>query len=59
MCAEALGLTTPDYYYYLNQSGTYDVDGMDDKQEYKEMRVSVRVCKEYTGVGGGGGRGRG
>ena len=35
-----LGLTEPSYYYYLNQSGTYSVDGTDDVKEYEETRVS-------------------
>lgn len=35
-----LGLTDPSYYYYLNQSGTYSVDGTDDVKEYEETRVS-------------------
>ncbi|OWF39023.1 Unconventional myosin-Ie [Mizuhopecten yessoensis] len=33
---ESLGLTTPDYYMYLNQSGTYTVDGTDDVAEYRD-----------------------
>ena len=41
---EQLGLTTPDYYYYLNQSGTYEVDGVDDVQEYQETRVCLTLC---------------
>ena len=36
---EQLGLTSPDYYYYLNQSGLYVVDGIDDVQEYHDTRV--------------------
>ncbi|XP_062308701.1 unconventional myosin-If [Osmerus eperlanus] len=33
---EALGLMTPDYYYYLNQSGTYKVDGTNDSKDFQE-----------------------
>lgn len=36
---EGLGIMTPDYYYYLNQSGTYKVDGTDDRKEYQETMV--------------------
>ena len=36
-----LGLTEPSYYYYLNQSGTYSVDGTNDVKEYEETRVST------------------
>ena len=37
---DALGITTPDYYFYLNQSGCYDVDGTDDKQDFRDTLVS-------------------
>ena len=39
---ETFGLTTPDYYYYLNQSGCYDVDGVNDVQEYQDTRVMIK-----------------
>ncbi|XP_068688023.1 unconventional myosin-Ie-like isoform X1 [Montipora foliosa] len=38
-----LGLTEPSYYYYLNQSGTYSVDGTDDVKEYEETRKAMDV----------------
>ena len=38
--SENLGITTPDYYYYLNQSGTFQVDGTDDNQEFQDTLVS-------------------
>ncbi|KAL9988183.1 hypothetical protein ACROYT_G002593 [Oculina patagonica] len=38
-----LGLTEPSYYYYLNQSGTYSVDGTNDVQEYEETRKAMDV----------------
>ncbi|KAJ7385321.1 Unconventional myosin-Ie [Desmophyllum pertusum] len=38
-----LGLTEPSYYYYLNQSGTYSVDGTDDVKEYGETRRAMDV----------------
>ncbi|XP_065059730.1 unconventional myosin-Ie-like [Rhopilema esculentum] len=40
---ETFGLTTPDYYYYLNQSGCYDVDGVNDVQEYQDTRNAMEV----------------
>uniref|UniRef100_A0AAX7U2Q4 Myosin IF n=1 Tax=Astatotilapia calliptera TaxID=8154 RepID=A0AAX7U2Q4_ASTCA len=36
---EALGIMTPDYYYYLNQSGTYKVDGTNDSKDFQETMV--------------------
>ena len=38
-CAESLGLTQPSYFYYLNQSGTYKVDGTDDSAEFDATMV--------------------
>ncbi|CAG2209745.1 MYO1 [Mytilus edulis] len=38
-----LGLTTPDYYNYLNQTGTYKVDGTDDVQEFKDTMNAMKV----------------
>ena len=37
--SEQFGLTEADYYYYLNQSGCYKVDGVDDVKEYQDTRV--------------------
>ena len=37
--SEQFGLTTADYYYYLNQSGCYEVDGVNDVKEYQDTRV--------------------
>uniref|UniRef100_A0A673A6E3 Osteoclast-stimulating factor 1 n=1 Tax=Sphaeramia orbicularis TaxID=375764 RepID=A0A673A6E3_9TELE len=36
---EGLGIMTPDYYYYLNQSGTYKVDGTNDSKDFHETMV--------------------
>lgn len=36
---EGLGIMTPDYYYYLNQSGTYKVDGTNDSKDFQETMV--------------------
>ncbi|KAK7115759.1 unconventional myosin-Ie-like isoform X2 [Littorina saxatilis] len=40
---ENLGVTTPDYYYYLNQSGTFQVDGTDDNQEFQDTLRAMQV----------------
>ena len=40
-CAEGLGIANVDYYWYLNQSGTYTVDGTDDKKEFEDTLVSL------------------
>uniref|UniRef100_A0A7N6A258 Osteoclast-stimulating factor 1 n=1 Tax=Anabas testudineus TaxID=64144 RepID=A0A7N6A258_ANATE len=40
---EALGIMTPDYYYYLNQSGTYKVDGTNDSKDYQETMEAMQV----------------
>ncbi len=37
--AETLGIANVDYYWYLNQSGTYTVDGTDDKKEFNDTMV--------------------
>ena len=38
---EGLGIMTPDYYYYLNQSGTYKVDGTNDSKDFQETMVTT------------------
>ncbi|MGH0180809.1 UNVERIFIED_CONTAM: hypothetical protein FKN15_004910 [Acipenser sinensis] len=40
---ENLGIASPDYYYYLNQSGTYRVEDMNDKQEFSETMNAMAV----------------
>lgn len=40
---ENLGVAAPDYYYYLNQSGTFQVDGTDDKQEFQDTLRAMQV----------------
>ncbi|XP_043577543.1 unconventional myosin-If [Chiloscyllium plagiosum] len=40
---ENLGIADPTYYFYLNQSGTYKVDGTDDKKEFKETMNAMQV----------------
>eukprot|EP00106_Octopus_bimaculoides_P005095 XP_014772537.1 PREDICTED: unconventional myosin-Ie-like [Octopus bimaculoides] len=36
---ENLGIVKPEYYYYLNQSGVYDIDDTDDVKDFKETMV--------------------
>lgn len=38
-----LGITTMDYYYYLSLSGSYKVDGIDDKKEFQETLHAMNV----------------
>lgn len=47
---EGLGLMTPDYYYYLNQSGTYKVDGTNDSKDFQETMVHNCgvICNVYV-----------
>ncbi|XP_016327153.1 unconventional myosin-If-like [Sinocyclocheilus anshuiensis] len=40
---EELGIMTPDYYYYLNQSGTYKVDGTNDSKDFQETMEAMQV----------------
>ncbi|XP_053743524.1 myosin IEb [Synchiropus splendidus] len=40
---ENLGVTTPDYYNYLNQSGTYTVDDVNDKKEFSDTMEAMSV----------------
>lgn len=40
---EQLGISTPDYYKYLNQSGCYEVDGMDDAKEFVDTTNAMAV----------------
>ncbi|MBN3315575.1 MYO1F protein, partial [Atractosteus spatula] len=40
---EALGIMTPDYYFYLNQSGTYKVDGTNDSKDFQETMEAMQV----------------
>lgn len=40
---ENLGLSDPSYYNYLNQSGTYSVDGTDDVKEFEETNKAMAI----------------
>ncbi|TPX34504.1 hypothetical protein SmJEL517_g02861 [Synchytrium microbalum] len=41
---ENLGMMDPKSFKYLNVSKEYNADGIDDAQEYKEMRNAMNVC---------------
>lgn len=38
-----LGIMSPDYYYYLNQSDTYQVEGTDDRNDFHETMNAMQV----------------
>ncbi|NXX41193.1 MYO1F protein, partial [Tricholaema leucomelas] len=38
-----LGIMNPDYYYYLNQSDTYQVEGTDDRSDFHETMNAMQV----------------
>ncbi|KAM4601251.1 myosin IEb isoform 2-T2 [Polymixia lowei] len=40
---ENLGITSPDYYYYLNQSGTYTVEDVNDKNDFSDTTEAMSV----------------
>ncbi|XP_052002573.1 myosin IEb isoform X2 [Xyrauchen texanus] len=40
---ENLGITTPDYYFYLNQSSTYTVEDINDKKEFADTMAAMSV----------------
>lgn len=43
---EKLGLLAPENYDYLNQSGTYTVEGTDDVKEFKETMRGISKIEE-------------
>uniref|UniRef100_A0AAY5KVX8 Osteoclast-stimulating factor 1 n=1 Tax=Esox lucius TaxID=8010 RepID=A0AAY5KVX8_ESOLU len=43
---ENLGVTTPDYYLYLNQSGTYTVEDVNDKKEFSDTMVKYLAYEQ-------------
>ncbi|KAM4690360.1 unconventional myosin-Ie-like [Rhinophrynus dorsalis] len=40
---ENLGITSPDYYFYLNQSAVYQVEDISDKKEFEETMGAMDV----------------
>ena len=49
---ENLGVTTPDYYFYLNQSNTYTVEDINDKKEFSDTMVCDARCRQLTPAAG-------
>ena len=41
---ESLGIMDPQYFNYLNLSGEYDADGINDVEEYASMKKGMQVC---------------
>ncbi|KAJ3056601.1 Unconventional myosin-Ie [Rhizophlyctis rosea] len=42
---EQLGVMEPKYFHYLNVSGEYHADGIDDVAEYEEVKRAMAVCQ--------------
>ena len=42
---EHLGVMEPKYFHYLNVSGEYHADGIDDVAEYDEVKRAMAVCQ--------------
>ena len=40
---EVLGVSTPDYYYYLKRSGCFEVAGTDDVADYQDTLKAMNV----------------
>ncbi|XP_052276602.1 unconventional myosin-Ie-like isoform X2 [Dreissena polymorpha] len=40
---EQFGISTPDFYCYLNQSGAYTVDGVDDVKDFRDTLHAMQV----------------
>lgn len=47
---ENLGVTTPDYYFYLNQSGSYTVEDVNDTKEFSDTMVTAPLVKAGGGA---------
>ncbi|KAJ3239347.1 Unconventional myosin-Ie [Chytriomyces hyalinus] len=41
---EALGMMEPKYFHYLNTSNEYHADGINDADEYKDMKRGMEIC---------------
>lgn len=42
---EQLGMMEPKYFHYLNVSGEYHADGINDVEEYEDMKKAMAVCQ--------------
>lgn len=47
---EQLGLASPDNYMYLSHSGTYTVEGTDDRQDFQETMKGILKMEEIQFV---------
>ncbi|KAJ3156727.1 Unconventional myosin-Ie, partial [Irineochytrium annulatum] len=41
---ESLGMMEPKFFHYLNQSTEYSADGINDAEEYADMKNGMKVC---------------
>ena len=37
-------MAAPEYFYYLNQSDTFDADGINDHEEFADVKRAMEVC---------------
>ncbi|KAJ3300326.1 Unconventional myosin-Ie [Borealophlyctis nickersoniae] len=42
---EQLGMMEPKYFHYLNVSGEYNAEGINDVEEYADMKKSMEICQ--------------
>ncbi|KAI8818072.1 amoeboid myosin I-like protein [Fimicolochytrium jonesii] len=42
---EQLGMMDPQYFHYLNSSGEYHADGINDVEEFADMKKSIDICQ--------------
>ncbi|KAI8913022.1 P-loop containing nucleoside triphosphate hydrolase protein, partial [Powellomyces hirtus] len=42
---EQLGMMDPKYFHYLNVSNEYNADGINDVEEYADMKNSIDICQ--------------
>jgi myosin heavy subunit len=43
---QSFTLYAPEHFYYVNQGNTYTVDGMNDIEDYNEVRVSLKFFQK-------------
>ena len=51
MFSDQLGITTPEYYFYLNQSGCYTVDDVNDQKDFIETMEAMDVIGKWLTIG--------
>nr|KAJ3423287.1 Unconventional myosin-Ie [Polyrhizophydium stewartii] len=42
---EQFGMMDPQYFHYLKMSGEYSADGINDQDEYRDMKAAMNVCQ--------------